>query len=224
MSAKKGTNRFAEFQTLKQASRERLIAEFLAYLKTSRVRHQYVTELAEMVANHISKKEEKPCNKSTFLRNPRYKSMLLSFMAENLAAGTKNLKTKNIDDPKAQALMMTVQLESSNFRRDNERLRSYVMQLEAQVEKTDNKSAALPNNKPTSAITDLQFKLEQERIRFARVCQALQLVIRHLDSLVSVDMSARHIIDMTKSRNNVIVNSEIASGFFEWLDANQGIG
>jgi hypothetical protein len=67
-------------------------------------------------------------------------------------------------------------------------------------------------------------ELEQAQIRFARVCQSLQLVIRHLNSVVSVDMSARRIIDMTRTRGNVIVDSDIAAGFFEWLDVNSGIG
>lgn len=220
MPAKKGTNRFEAFQIIKQEGREVLILEFLAYLKTSRVRHQYVTELAEMVAKHITEREGRPCNKATLLRNPRYKSMLLSYMAENLAAGTKNLKAKSIDDPKTQALVMTVQLEASNLKRDNERLRAYVAHLEAHVAKTDSQIGMITNNAPNGR----ELELEQAQIRFVRACQSLQLVIRHLNSVVSVDVSAKQIIDMTKSRNNVIVDSEIAAGFFEWLEANRGIG
>lgn len=220
MPAKKGTNRFEKFQTLKQEGRKVLILEFLKYLKTSRVRHQYVTELAEMVAKHITEREGKPCNKATLLRNPQYKSMLLSYMAENLAAGTRNLKAKSIDDPKTQALVMTVQLEVSNLKRDNERLRSYVTHLEANVVKTDNQISTMAHSAPN----DHKMELEQAQIRFAHACQALQLVIRHLDPVVSVDVSAKKIIDMTKSRNNVIVDSEIAVDFFEWLEANKDIG
>ena len=220
MPAKKGTNRFEAFQILKQEGREVLISEFLAYLKTSRVRHQYVTELAEMVAKHITEREGKPCNRATLLRNPRYKSMLLSFMAENLSAGTRNFKAKSIDDPKTQALVMTVQLEASNLKRDNERLRTYVAYLESHVAKTDNQIGTITNLAPN----DYKLELEQVQIRFALACQALQLVIQHLNSVVSVDVSSKLIIDMTKSRNNVIVDSEIAAGFFEWLDANRGIG
>lgn len=220
MSAKKGTNRFEAFQILKQEGREVLILEFLAYLKTSRVRHQYVTDLAEMVAKHITERESKPCNKATLLRNPRYKLILLSYMAENHAAGTKNLKAKSIEDPKTQALVMTVQLQVSNLKRDNERLRTYVAHLEAQVPKNDDPLGIIKNNAPN----DHKLELEQAKIRFAHACQSLQLVIRHLNSVVSVNVYDKQIIDMTKSRNNVIVDSEIATGFFEWLEANRSIG
>lgn len=220
MPATKGTNRFEAFQLLKQASREALISEFLSYLKASRVRHTYVTQLAEMVAKHITVREGKPCNRATLLRNPRYKSMLLSYMAENLAGGTKKLQVKNIYDPKTQALVMTVQVEASNQKRDNERLRLHVKYLESQIAGAD-KETEFPID---GVRNNFQFELEKAQIRFARVCQALQLVIRHFDSMVSVDMSARQILDLTKSRNNVIVDSEIAAGFFDWLDANSGIG
>lgn len=220
MPAKKGTNRFEGFQLLKQEGREALISEFLLYLKSSRVKHQYVTELAEMVAKHISTREGKPCNRATLLRNPRYKSILLSYMAENLSSGTKALKLKNIDDPKAQALVLTAQVELSNLKRDNERLRLYVAHLEAQIAISVSKPDALISTTPL----DRNLELEQAQVRFARVCQSLQLVIRHFDSVVSADMSARRIIDMTRTRGNVIVDSEIAAGFFEWIELNNGIG
>lgn len=220
MPAKKGTNRFENFQTLKQEGREALISEFLGYLKSSRVRHQYVTELAEMVAKHITEREKKPCNRATLLRNPRYKCMLLSYMAENLGAGTKNLKINSLEDPKTQLLVMTAQGEASNLKRENERLRSYISQLEVHIAKTDIQIASTPSDVTNSS------KIENERIqiRFTRACQSLQILIRYLDSVVSVDMTAKQIIDRSKLRNNVIVDSEIASGFFTWLEANEGIG
>lgn len=220
MSAKKGVNRFEAYQTLKQQSRVTLISEFLTYLKTSRVRHQYVTDLAEMVAKHITEREGKPCNRATILRNPRYKAMLLSYMAENLAAGTKNLKVKDITDPKTQALMLTTQVDVSNLKNENERLRAYIAHLESQEIKPSGMISA-PQNVPSDYS---QFEFEKEQIRFARVCQSLQRLIRYLNSVVSVDMNSRQIVDMSKSRNNVIVDSETAAGFFEWLEANKGIG
>jgi len=220
MPAKKGTNRFEAFQNEKQASRELLINEFLSYLKTSRTRHPHVTGLAEFVAKHISMKEGRPCNRATLLRNPRYKSMLLSYMADNLAAGTKNLAIRDISDPKSQALSLTLQVDASNLKRDNERLRAYVAQLESTVAVTDERVTTLAASTPDA----LQQELEQAQIRYARACQSLQLVIKHLNSVVSVDLNARQIIDLSKRVNNVIVNSDIASGFFDWLDANRGIG
>jgi hypothetical protein len=220
MPAKKGINRFEAFQNEKQARRELLINDFLSYLKTSRTRHPHVTALAEFVAKHISIKEGKPCNRATLLRNPRYKSMLLSHMSDNLAAGTKKLSIRDITDPKSQSLTLTFQLEASNLKRDNERLRAYVSQLESTVSLTENKVTLVTVNTSDS----LRRELEQAQIQYARACQSLQIVIKHLNTVISIDMNARQIIDLTKRVNNVIVNSDIASGFFEWLDANRGIG
>lgn len=141
-------------------------------------------------------------------------------MADNFVAGTKRIAVKDIADPKAQALTLTLQVETSNLKRDNDRLRLYVAQLESAVACTDKQVLALTASTPDA----LQRELDQAQIRYARACQSLQLVIKHLNSVVSVDMNSRQIVDLTKRVNNVIVNSDIASGFFDWLDANRGIG
>jgi hypothetical protein len=219
MPAKKGVNRFESYQALKQHARVTVISEFLLYLRTSRVRHQHVTNLAEMVAKHITKKEGKPCNRSTVLRNPRYKTLLLNYMVENLAAGTKNLKVKDIYDPKTQAILLTTQLDISNLKRDNERLRTYVSQLESQIAKSNIKIGTIE----MIAHENSELDFDQAQIRFVRVCQSLQRVIRHLNSVVSADINSRQIIDRSKLRNNVIVDSEISAGFFEWLEMNRGL-
>jgi hypothetical protein len=220
MPAKKGTNRFEVYQNQKQASRELLIRDFLVYLKSSRTRHPHVTALADFVAKHIAIKEGKPCNRATLLRNPRYKSMLLSHMADSLASGSKKLVLKDITDPKAQALALTFQLDASNLKRDNDRLSAYVAQLEGAISDSGKRVPVLESNMADS----YQEKLYESQIQFALACQALQMVIRHLNSVVSIDMNSRQIIDLTKRVNNVIVNAEMAAGFFDWLDANRGIG
>ena len=52
-----GKNPFAGWQQAKQDKREALVREFLDYLKRSRVRCQYVTDLADMVSRHITERE-----------------------------------------------------------------------------------------------------------------------------------------------------------------------
>lgn len=220
MPAAKGMNRFESFQKQKQENRGALISEFLAYLKTSRVRHQYVTDLAEMVAKHISEREGKPCNRATLLRNPRYKASLLSYMAENHAAGTNNLKVRSISDPKAQAMVMTAQVDASNYKRENERLRAHIAYLDSKGTNAPRQIGSIAQNEPGN----LQFELEQAKLQFVRACQTLQSVLKYLGPIVLVDTSGKQIVDRSKSRNNVIVGSEIAAGFFEWLEANSGIG
>jgi hypothetical protein len=220
MGTAKGVNTFETFQLEKQQRRETLIAEFLAYLKTSRVQTPYVTDLAEVVSNHISAQEGKPCNKATLLRNPRYKSMLLSYMAATLAKGTKDLKSKDIKDPKAQALVISTQIESGNLKRDNERLRAYVAILESKI--SDLGANVEPENRVVMSANSAE--IESTHIKYVRICQALHAVIVHMQPTLSVDISSRRILDMSKLRNNVVVDSDIAGGFFDWLEANKGIG
>lgn len=220
MGTPKGINTFESFQLEKQVKRQALVAEYLRFLQTSRVQLRYVTDLAEMVAKHITQNEGKPCNRATLLRNPRYKSMLLSYMASNLEGGTKHAKSRDISDPKVQAMVMTAQVESGNLKRENERLRAYVAQLEAQLPDSSEPATVSPNK----ALDDPRAELYQVQLRFARICMALHDVIRHLEPALSLDMASKRILDMSRIRNNVVVDSDVASSFFDWLEANRGIG
>lgn len=220
MGTAKGINTFETFQLERQRKREALITEFLVFLKTSRVKTDYVTDLAELVSKHISEQEGKPCNKATLLRNPRYKAMLLSYMAAALAKGTKELQSKDIKDPKAQALVISTQVESGNLKRDNERLRAYVAILESKI--SDSSVNIGPESKVISNTNSVDF--EEAHIKYVRACQALHAVIVHMQPALSVDISSKRILDMSKLRNNVVVDSDIAGGFFDWLEANKGIG
>lgn len=219
MVAKKNVNTFERYQLKKQEKRETLISEFLTYLKTSRVQTRFVTDLADLVSNHISESEGRPCNKATMLRNPRYKSMLLNFMTNSMAKGTKHLSVNDIKDSKAQALIVTAKVESGNLKRDNERLRNYVSQLESLISETHEINKVSRNIEGNSSSSDS----ETLHIKYVRVCQALHEVILHMKPALSVDVKGKRILDMSKLRNNVIVDSDIAFGYFDWLQANDGI-
>lgn len=156
----KARNTFERFQQAQQERREHLMVEYLEQLKTSRVKFQHVTGLAEMVATHISYQEQKPCNRATLLRNSRYKALLLTFMAAHLGGGTKSLKFKDVTDEKAKALVVTSQLEASNLRREVQRLKIYIAQLERQQSE---QSATLPSPvddvSAQQRVRDVQLKL-----------------------------------------------------------------
>lgn len=209
----KARNTFEGYQQAKQKRREQLMVEYLEQLKTSRVKFQHVTGLAEMVATHISHQEQKPCNRATLLRNNRYKALLLTFMAAHLGGGTKNLKLKDVVDEKAKSLVVTSQLEASNLRREVDRLKVYVAHLEKQP-------ATLPSpvadGRAQQEVRDVQLKL-------TRTCQALFAVLRHFDKMVSVDMEREVVLDMSRLRNNVLVDATLAAPFVEWLRLNSDI-
>lgn len=211
------TNTFERYQQAQQERRERLIVEYLEQLKTSRVKFQHVTGLAEMVATHITYQQQKPCNKATLLRNNRYKALLLTFMAAHLGGGTKNLKLKHVTDEKAKALVVTSQLEASNLRREVDRLKVYVTHLEKQQSgQSATPSPPVHDSSAKQEVNDVQLKL-------TRTSQALFAVLRHFDKMVSVDMERMVFLDMSRLRNNVLVDATLATPFVEWLLLNRDI-
>ncbi len=212
----KGRNTFEGYQTAKQDRRVQLIVQYLEQLKTSRVKFKHVTGLAEMVATHITHQEQKPCNKATFLRNNRYKALLLTFMAAHLGGGTKNLKLRDVGDEKAKALVTTAQLEASNLKREVERLRAYIAYLEKNQGPAPAGPVAADSEQMREALHDVQMK-------YTRTCQALYALLRHYDTTLSVDPDRQQILDMAKRRNNVVVDTATAAPFFDWLRLNSNI-
>jgi hypothetical protein len=213
----KARNTFEGYQQAKQERREQLIVEYLEQLKTSRVKFQHVTGLAEMVATHISYQEQKPCNRATLLRNKRYKALLLTFMAAHLGGGTKSLKLKDVADEKAKSLVVTSQLEASNLRREVDRLKVYVAHLEKRL---SGQPASLP---PPVDSGGAQQEMRDVQLKLTRTCQTLFAVLRHFDNMVSVDMEREVVLDMARLRNNVLVDATLAAPFVEWLRLNRDI-
>jgi hypothetical protein len=223
----KGRNTFDGYQQANQEGREKLIDQYLEQLAKSRVKFKHVTGLADMVAMHIARceqlanSEQRPCNKATLLRNNRYKALLLTFMAAHLGAGTKSLKFKDIGDDKSKSLVATAQLEAANLRREVDRMKRYIAHLD---EKRD-----APHRAGTQAGTDtetakLQEALLETQLKHTRTCQALFTLLNHFSQTVSADVEQQRILDLSRLRNNVIVDSRKAAPFFEWLAANKGIG
>lgn len=217
----KGRNTFEGYQQAKQSGREKLIIQYLEQLATSRVKFKHVTGLAEMVAIHITQSEQRPCNKATLLRNNRYKALLLTFMAAHLGAGTKSLRFKDIGDDKSKSLVATAQLEAANLRREVERLKLYVTHLGEKVSAPRNAGAT---DGAHIEIEKLQETLRETQLKHTRTCQALFSLLNHFSQAVSADVEQQRILDLSRLRNNVIVDSTKAAPFFEWLAANKGIG
>lgn len=217
----KGRNTFEGYQQAKQEGREKLIVQYLEQLATSRVKFKHVTGLAEMVAIHLAQSEQRPCNKATLLRNNRYKALLLTFMARHLGAGTKSLRFKDIGDDKSKSLVATAQLEAANLRREVDRLKRYLSHLD---EKRDAPRRDGAQDRTATETDKLQESLREAQLKHTRTCQALFSLMNHFARTVSADVEQQRILDLSRLRNNVIVDSTMAEPFFEWLAANKGIG
>lgn len=213
-------SKFAAWQEANQTRRELLISEYLRYLRKTRVRCEFVTDLATLVAKHIEESEGAPCNRSTLLRNARYKAQLLSYMVRNRLPGSDGIDPNGIADPSARALITTGKLETSNLRRELERVNAYVGHLETQVE--DYRLAGKPRVDLPKHSGGASPQISDYELKFVRTCQVVRTLLDHLQVAVEVDTAQRQILDRSKRRNNVIVGAELAGPFFDWLASNQG--
>lgn len=233
---KKAPSRFSAWQEAKQVRRESIIDEYLIFLAKTRVKVRHVTDLADLVAKHITQIEGKPCNKATLLRNTRYKARLLTYQANSLSPGAKSLNSRAVTDPTAKALVTSAQLESGNLKRELERLNIYVTSLEQQVDQFQSKGRQFPSRANIAASTTRipkytsdeepqphKLALSDHELMFIRTCQALRAVVSHLSLVLEVDMSSRQILDKSRRRNNVVVDEELAGPFIDWLRNLSGV-
>ncbi len=211
---KRSANPFSEYQDKVVAEREGIIVRYLGSLRKTRAKFEYITDLAKAVAEQVGMAEGAPCSFTTLLRNKRYKALLLNFMA--MRSGTDTVQAS---EPAVQALIHTVELELGNIKRDNERLRAYIAELEARL----GEQPLLPSS-PTQR-TDSADELPRLSNDKALACKALWLILEHFKDLVSIDVDRGCIIDMAASkRKNVVVEPEIARVYLEWVRANSMVG
>lgn len=215
-------SKFAAWQEANQVRREQLIDEYLLYLSTSRVRPRNATDLADLVAKYIAAEEGAPCNKSTLMRNIRYKAKILTYQAQHLDAESRKQVHHRLGDPASTALLTTKKLEASNLKREVERLNIYIQSMEEELDRLQQRSprrrsepAALEGQPGANQISDFEFK-------FIRTCQALRALLSHMNLVLEVDTKAQQILDKSKRRDNVIVDKEIAGPFIEWLTSIPG--
>lgn len=163
-----------------------------------------------MVAIHIGQVEGNECNLATLLRNPRYKALLLSYMANERELGAKNFVAKPSDDSGTQVVVTQLQLANRNLSNENQRLKRHVAALGEQVGQA---TLRVPVKGPTN--------FSKMEANFVLTCQSLLRVLESLRDFVSVDASTKRILDASKRTDNVIADERIASPFVDWLQANQ---
>lgn len=210
-----GKNPFASWQKANQKRREALITEFLDYMKKRRMRCEYITDLAGMVAKHISEQEEASCHPATLLRNQGYKALLSSYMAKSMAGGTDAIDRGCLNDPKAGAIVIAAELGKENLRREVARLKAYIVELEARKPKFE------PVNEPKVSRSD---SIDDLRQKNAMTCKALLIVLKHYDGLLRIDADSNRIEDASTRPPRVVVDGKLAAPFFEWLYLNRDVG
>lgn len=206
---RRSANPFAPSQEAAQEERDEIIRKYLEFLSQTKIKVPHPTALAKFVAKHITEVQGRPCSHTTLLRNERYLLPMLTYLA---GKGVKKAKPAlSVQD---RAMVLTAELAASNSEKDNVRLKLYCGHLEDQIEKLKGEGrriAVLPSEGATS------LTVSDAELRFIRTCQTLRLIAEKFNSVLSIDMEGARILDLTLRRNNVIVDSELARPFIEWL-------
>lgn len=211
-------NRFAGYQEAGQKSRIKIIEDYLRMLSKTRVVARNPTNLAELVAVHIRRETGRPCVRSTLLRNVRYKSLLLSYIASN--GGIEKVHGKDYicnGDATRPVRVVTAELKEGNARREVGRLNIYIKSLEKQLTENQHRSISVDDTKLVAPSADT--RLLDVEIKFYLTCQALRAVLSNLNNVLEIDTQGRRILDRSRRRNNVIVDSSLAAPFIEWYVA-----
>lgn len=212
-------NTFEAYQEEKQQRREALIRNLLSVARKSRARFKFVTDLAKMVSAHVTEAEGKECHPATLLRNKRYKALLLSHMAISNDEGVLTSVKGVVEGPAAETALTLSQLEASNLRNENQRLKRHIDSLESALSsKSGNNSQPTSGREKSAEPWTNEIVALQEK--YVSTCQVVALLLENMQELLLADVENMEIIDRTRRRNNVIVNARLGTPFFEWLKAS----
>ena len=223
MATTKSSNTFAPYQEAKQIRRQQYIEAYLLVARMSRQKYDYVTDLARAVSHHISvieKREgvsEKECKPSTLLRNIRYKALLLSYQAESASPGLRNTNKRAVKfDPTEPSNALLVQLETSNLRLENQRLKYHIADLEKAL--TD-KGVATIAASGAASVSDAEAELSDMEFNYVSTCQVVMAILSKLQDVLTVDVEKKRILNAAVRRgDNVIAGGRLAEPFFDWLN------
>lgn len=205
---KKRENPFGPHQEANQSHRGRLIIDALKVLKKGRLRFDYLTHLATFVAKHISDIEGTPLVPSTLLRNVRYKALLQHAYDSDLKVGAKGEApiSSRVAGPAANRQL---QIENSNLRQENLRLKARLSELGS--------SGAIGSN----AVALPPAAMRPYELDFIQTCQALEKVLEVPSLFIEVD-SRGAIINKEKRVDNIIAEARLMVAFVKWRQTKSG--
>lgn len=222
MASPKNSNTFASYQESKQVRREQYIAAYLLVAKKSRQKYEFVTDLARAVSNYISANEkreginDKECSPSTLLRNNRYKALLLNYQADSASPGLRkgNKIAVKLEPVEASSILLS-QLETSNLRLENQRLKYHIGDLEKNLAAKGGNAVVAINGESGA---DVALKYAELEFKYVSTCQVVTAILSKLQDVLTVDIEKGRILDAAVRRgDNVIVEGRLAEPFFDWL-------
>jgi len=191
MSNEEKKNSFKGYQEEMVANRLVIITEQITIYKKQRVKFKNITEMCEVIAQQITKKEGKPCSTSTIIRNKKYKELL-----EDYYYSQEGVKRPG------EITNLIAELSASNVERENLRLKQYITSLEKELDNIKNNQV-----KVIQPSEDIKYLTNDEN-KVANLSKALHQLINHCEGLVAFNENG-DLIDLTKLHDNVIVKKEL---------------
>lgn len=180
---KENKNTFKDYQDKKMTERLIIINQCIDFYKKNKVSFKNITEVSGEIAAAISKKECKPCSKSTILRNIKYKTLIEDFFYKQSGVSKPSTANNLLKD-----------LTISNIEKENIRLKQYIINLEKRLQENNLNATENSINK---YISNSEVELIKWKENFIKL-------VNHFEGLTAFDENG-DLIDLTKKKNNVII-------------------
>lgn len=180
---KENKNTFKDYQDKKMTERLIIINQCIDFYKKNKVTFKNITEISGEIAASISKKECKPCSKSTILRNIKYKSLIEDFFYKQSGVSKPSIANNLLKD-----------LTISNIEKENIRLKQYILNLEKRLQENN-------VNVTENTVDKYISNSEKDKIKWK---ENFFKLVNHFEGLVIFNDNG-DLIDLTKKINNIIV-------------------
>lgn len=196
MGADRGAANLAKFNAERSANVLPLLKDELKLCRKRKLQFKSVG----LLASHLNDRTN--IHRTTFLRNPQYKALLLEHLAGQPGAVTST-PDSTADPAILQAKLAASRLEASGLRED-------LRKLEAQL--------ARLTRSPVSA------DASREGVDLANMSMVIVAVLSRLPDLLSVDFSKRELLDLSaRPSERVVAGPERMGGFCAWVEQNQAL-
>lgn len=196
MGADRGAANLAKFNSERSAGVLPLLKHELQLCRKRKLQFKSVG----LLASHLSDRTK--IHRTTFLRNPQYKALLLEHLAGQPGAVTSTLDST--EDPAIlQAKLAASRLEAVGLRED-------LRKLEARVERL--------MRSPSPPI------VTREGIDLANLSMVIVAVLSRLPDLLRVDFNKRELLDLSaRPSERVVAGPDRIGGFCAWVEQNQAL-
>lgn len=200
MAAKRGAENLARFNDERSATTLPLLTHELQLCRKRKLEFKTVGLLAGYLSDRLK------VHRTTFLRNVKYKGMLLSYIASQPGVVARTPDTTS-DPAILQAKLAAARVEASNVTAELARVR-------AQLEQFQKGLPSLPSEGGGN----------NQAIAFSNLAMVLVNVLHRFPDFIALDRQARELHDLSaKPSQRVIVGKERIGEFIEWLETNQAL-